>query len=131
MTTGPSVLLVGAPPDLSGQVRDDLIRRGFRAQDASDGFEAIEMLGREGADLLVVDLAMPGMRPRDALAGLRLARPSPPIVALLDHSASLEEELEAQENGASAVVRTPIEGSRLAETVTELLAGEPGGKRWR
>ncbi|MEO8217389.1 MAG: response regulator [Acidobacteriota bacterium] len=55
----PRVLIVDDNDSIRRLVRKILERVNYEAQDAHDGVEAIEILGRESFDAIVLDLMMP------------------------------------------------------------------------
>lgn len=119
----PTVLVVDAEPSLRALVTDMLRERGFSCGEATDGFEALEILRTETFGLLILDLAMPGVRAPALLRALRLARPSPPIVAMVPSDAPRGAEEDARMSGAASVLRKPIDEAALIEAVERLLRG--------
>ena len=96
---------------------------GHRVESASDGPEALEMLG-EGAtfDLVLLDIGLPSMNGLDVLARAR-GLPAPPLVIVMtadDTSATL---LEAVKRQAYRYLRKPFPPNEIVDVVNE--AGVP------
>ena len=65
------VLVVDDEKDITALVAYHLEREGFRVIQASDGFQALEMVKRERPNLLVLDLMLPQMSGLDVCRRLR------------------------------------------------------------
>jgi CheY-like chemotaxis protein len=93
---------------------------------AETGLEGLSLMGREKPDVVVTDLAMPGMngfrvleiiRADERFAGL-------PVIAVTAHvSAGSDEELLAA--GFDGVLLKPFDIHTFIETVSRLAAGRP------
>lgn len=60
--TPPSrILVVDDEPAIRALLKKIIERRGYLVDDAKDGSEAIELLGRNAYDLLLIDLMMPNV----------------------------------------------------------------------
>jgi CheY-like chemotaxis protein len=105
---------------------------GYEVAEANDGFEALNMLERQTFDLLVLDLAMPGMNGASVLRTLRLnarhAKMRVIVMTANPHMAAGE-----VEDGADFVMFKPIDVqqfSRFAKRLIEITpdVGSPAGK---
>jgi DNA-binding response OmpR family regulator len=65
------ILIVEDEPQLRGLLRLYLERAGYVVSDAGDGAAALEAFAADGADLVVLDLMLPGMQGEAVLEGLR------------------------------------------------------------
>jgi DNA-binding response OmpR family regulator len=61
MTTKPYVLAVDDDPDVLGTLARALSREGFEVGRATSGVEALRMLADRRPDLMILDIAMPGL----------------------------------------------------------------------
>ncbi len=70
-TPGLSILVVDDYPDTASSMADVLKMHGHRARIATSGPEAIRQLVDEPADVVLLDLAMPGMNGYDVATRIR------------------------------------------------------------
>lgn len=99
-----------------------LQRAGHIVETADDGQIALEMLEQELFDLLIADLAMPGV---DGLMLVRQVRADPRFAALpvimLTSSGEDGDRLSADAEGVNAFLTKPASSTELIETVNRLL----------
>ena len=77
-----SIVIADDEPDVRMLLRLQLESRGFVvAGEAPDGRTAIDLLEETGADVVVMDLLMPGVSGIQAIAELRAERPHLKVVA--------------------------------------------------
>lgn len=91
--TGPprgSVLVVDDEPDIADTVAALLTGEGFRVRTASDGTDALEKLGRERPDLILMDYEMPRMKGTEVCARIRRSRDLAGIPILLATAAMVD-----------------------------------------
>ena len=86
-----------------------LTRRGYRVVTASSGHEALQCLARERVDLVLLDIAMPGMSGYDVLSALR-AEPKTAGVPIIMVTAAQDSDslVEALGLGANDYITKPI-----------------------
>lgn len=118
------VLVVDDDPDIRALLVSVLADDGYDAAAAANGYEALEILDRWTADLVVLDLMMPVMdgwtfarRMRDARRG------DVPIVIL---SAATDLGRHAATIGAAGVIPKPFDLDTLLPTI-ERVVGHNGG----
>ncbi len=110
-----------------------VVRRGLRALfetesnfrvvgETGDGLEAVKLSERLGADVLVVDLRMPGLNGLEVTRQVRQRCPHT-HVAVLSVSDDEPNVTEALRNGASAYVLKGSNGTDLIRAVREAAAG--------
>ena len=87
-----------------------LRRRGYRVRLASDGKEALQCLAREVVDLVLLDIAMPGMSGYEVLSALR-ADPETAGIPVIMVTASKDSDriVEALSKGADDYITKPID----------------------
>ena len=71
MTPQARILIVEDEPQLRALLRLYLEREGYRVTDAGDGAAALAAFDQHGADLVVLDLMLPGMQGEAVLEALR------------------------------------------------------------
>jgi CheY-like chemotaxis protein len=99
-----------------------LQRDGYRTCEAADGKEALAVMLRGEADLVVLDLMMPGVSGWDVLTA-RAADPALRRVPVIVVSAVPEfDDAEAVRGGASAILRKPFDPVILQQMVASCLS---------
>ena len=98
-----------------------LQRKGYEVEGAGSGIEALEQIGKESFDLLLIDIKMPGM---SGLEFLRQAKERNPdtIALIITGDGTVENAIEALELGALGFVRKPVPIDELAKAIDETLA---------
>jgi CheY-like chemotaxis protein len=97
-------------------------RHGFRLVTAGDGAEAVRKAVSETPDLILLDLQMPVMTGRQALAILKGNPQTHDIpVVVVTTTAGARERQTLVEAGAASVLHKPIDSVHLLATVGQLL----------
>lgn len=116
------VMVVDDAPDTRSGMAKVLARRGHEPLCAATGLEAVEALRRRRPDLVILDVAMPGM---DGVMVLEWMRRTPDLrrVPVLVYSAAADEgdRWRAQARGAEYVEKGSVSWQELAERVDQLL----------
>ncbi|MFC2038795.1 response regulator [Chloroflexota bacterium] len=105
-------------------IRDSCIRllqrKRYDAEGAASGVEALEKIGKETYDMVLLDVRMPGM---DGIEVLRRAMEIAPdiLVLVLTGHGTIDTANEAMELGAAGFIRKPIAIENLAESIDEAL----------
>jgi CheY-like chemotaxis protein len=99
-----------------------LSTKGYHCLSASNGLEALDLLEREGVDLILTDLSMPIL---DGYSTTRLIRERPalshvPIVAVTAYALSDENEA-ALQAGCNEYLTKPFKPRQLLDVVARLL----------
>jgi DNA-binding NtrC family response regulator len=86
MDEKPAILVV----DDEDRFRENLIKllsiHGFKARGAASGAEALEVLGSEPVDVILLDVKMPGMSGLDVLAQVKRNDPLIEVIILTGHA---------------------------------------------
>jgi two-component system, OmpR family, KDP operon response regulator KdpE len=100
------VLVVDDDPKIRKLVRVNLEKRGYRVRETYDGRHAINQMEHEPPDLVILDLAMPGISGNDVCVWIR-ERWDIPVIVMSAHN---EEELKvrALDAGADDYVTKPF-----------------------
>jgi two-component system KDP operon response regulator KdpE len=101
------ILVVDDEPAIRKLLRVGLATQGYETFDAPNGTLALNILGRETIDLIILDLGLPDMRGHDLLRRIRTDFPDLPIVVL----SSRDDEpgkVEALDLGADDYVTKPF-----------------------
>jgi DNA-binding response OmpR family regulator len=124
-TTGAKrrVLIVDDSPTILSVVTYFLELEGFDVIAAEDGERGLEMAVREQPDLIVSDVAMPGMSGVEMVRALRRnPRTQHVRVLMLTSESGVEQEAQGLEAGADDYVLKPVEPRRLAARVKAVFA---------
>lgn len=119
------ILVADDDPTVREVLRLILDLEGHEVLVAADGPETIERLHRSQVDIVLLDLAMPG------LDGLEVCRrikrlDVPPAVVVISAMDTREDERAARSAGADAYIRKPFSPAALVTLVEHLVAAEDG-----
>ena len=109
-------------------VREGLVRilegtgLGYSVAEASSGFQALEWLRRNAADVAIVDLSMPGMSGIDLIRRIRSEFPSTAVLVLSMH-AEEQYAMRAFKAGAAGYVTKDRAGAELVDAVNKVARG--------
>ncbi len=117
-----TILIVDDEPMLREAVADALRDEGYVALEGADGREAVELFARERPDLVLMDVMMPVLDGRQALALIRSAQSRSPTPVVMMSAAGGPELLDASIAGYLA---KPFDLDRLVELVVALIGHPP------
>ncbi|MER2269167.1 response regulator [Methylobacterium oxalidis] len=103
----PTILVIDDEPPIRRLLRTGLATQGYVILEAPDGRTALEILARQKADLIILDLGLPDMRGHDLLRAIRAGHPDLPVVVL----SSRDDEggkVEALDHGADDYMTKPF-----------------------
>ena len=131
MPEAPLVLIV--EDDLSTRVmyRDYLSHCGFRIVDAHNGHQALAKAKELRPNVVLTDLAVPGMDGFEFCRALQQfdATRSIPVLAVTGHSEYLEQPDRFRQAGILHVLTKPVEPDVIAEELRRLLRDAPADHR--
>ena len=125
----PTVLVVEDERDIRELLRRYLERAGFTVLTTGSGAEALELLQREAADLLLLDLGLPDVEGTEILAELRRGRHTPVVV--LTARSDVEDRIKGLELGADDYVTKPFSPREVVLRVQAVLQRTAGDRRRR
>lgn len=101
-------------------IRDSCIRllnrKRYDAEGAESGVEALDKIGKNHYDLVILDIRMPGMDGIEVLRRAKVMVPNILVLVLTGHG-TLDTAKEALELGAAGFIRKPISIENLAESI--------------
>ncbi|MDH2310939.1 response regulator transcription factor [Methylobacterium brachiatum] len=114
----PTILVIDDEPPIRKLLRTGLSTQGYAILEAPNAAAALELLGRDRVDLVILDLGLPDMRGHDLLRAIRTRHPELPVVVL---SSRTDEggKVEALDLGADDYVTKPF---GMAELLARLRA---------
>jgi class 3 adenylate cyclase len=121
MTPDPLILIVDDLPQNVRLLDAVLSPRGFRVVSASSGEEALDVLGKEHPDLVLLDILMPGIDGYEVCRRIR-ADPGTAFLPVIMITASAgEEKTRATESGADDFIHKPFDQAELLARVRSLV----------
>jgi DNA-binding NtrC family response regulator len=118
---GDRVLLVDDEEEFVRALAKRLKARGLNVEFTGDGKSAVEKLKQSDFDVIVLDLAMPGIDGLETLRRLRKVDPDIQILLLSGHG-SIKSRVEAMKEGAIDFLEKPAEFKELLVKIQEASA---------
>ena len=112
------VLLVDDEEDFLSALAERLELRGLQVTTAVSGEQAVTKTEKEGFDLIVLDLAMPGMDGLETLKRIKAQQPDAEII-ILSGKGSIRTSIEAMKLGAEDFMEKPVNISVLLEKIID------------
>ena len=125
----PARILVVEDNPMNMELAVDLLRlQGYEIFTAQTGKEALEIAAREELDLVLMDVALPGM---DGLTVTRILKENPktkhiPVVALTAHAMKGDEE-RMLDQGCAGYIPKPIDTREFPKAVKEFISKNKEG----
>ena len=113
------ILIVEDEPQLRGLLRLYLERAGYSVADAGDGPTALDAFAADGADLVVLDLMLPGMQGEAVLEALRQEADVPILITSAKRSDA--ERISGLRLGADDYLAKPFNPHELTARVAAIL----------
>ena len=110
-----TVFIVDDEKNIRRTVRMVLEGEGFAVEEASSGEEALARLPDIGADVMLLDVQLPGMSGLEAIermAKLKTSEPQPTVIMISGH-ATLADAVRATKAGAYEILEKPLDRERL------------------
>lgn len=114
----PKILLVDDEKDFVHTLSERLQTRNLQSSVVYDGEEALARLAEDVPDVMVLDLAMPGIDGIETLRRVKKQHPHVEVIILTGHGSEREEQL-AEELGAFAYLQKPANIDVLARVMRE------------
>ena len=112
------ILLVDDEEDFLSTLAERLETRGLKVDTASSGEEALAKVGKQGFDLIVLDLAMPGMDGIETLKRIKAKQPEAEII-ILSGQGSIKTSIEAMKHGAEDFMEKPVNITDLLDKISD------------
>ena len=123
MRSGPPakrrILVVDDDPSIRHMLCRILEDEGYHSTAAANGEDGLKSLTKDGADLVLLDLKMPGLSGQDMLTELSARHPRVPVVIMTAFTRSI---FGGDFAGASAWLQKPLDFPALLELINRLAA---------
>lgn len=120
--SGIRVLLVDDEEELVTTLQERLEIRGMKAESATTGEKALQMVEETPYDVVVVDLKMPGLDGTKIVDRIRKRRPHTRVVLITGHGSG-EDELDEVAVRDYPILLKPFPIQRLVEEIQALTSG--------
>jgi len=112
------ILVVDDERDYNETIVKRLKRRGYDAESAFSGTQALVMLGKAPFDVVLLDILMPGMDGIETLREIKKRHPGPEVILLTGH-ASVESGVQGMSIGANAYLLKPVDFEELLAAISQ------------
>lgn len=112
------VLLVDDEADFLATLAERLQMRGLKVITAGSGNDALALVESEGFDLIILDLAMPGIDGFETLKRIKAKQPDVQII-MLTGQGSIRTGIEAMKLGAEDFLQKPVNVSELMDKISQ------------
>ncbi|HBL19136.1 MAG: hypothetical protein A2X36_01645 [Elusimicrobia bacterium GWA2_69_24] len=116
------ILVVDDEADMRMALSNVLSRNGHQVFEAADGPTGLEFLAREGADVVLLDMRLPGMDGLQILRTLRETDRRTPVIMVTGYG-SVESAVEVMQLGAAHYLAKPFSNQELLDTVERIVHG--------
>jgi DNA-binding response OmpR family regulator len=125
----PKLLIIDDNATIRRMVTDHFLELGFAVSEAADGVAGLEMALKARADIVILDVMMPGLDGFKVCAFLRGRAVTTPIIILTDRT-SIDDKVAGFECGADDYLAKPFSARELELRVRALLrrTGREGDK---
>ncbi len=114
------ILVIDDDESLRRVLEYNLAQEGYAVLTASSGEQGLDLLKREGADLVVTDVRMPGMDGLQVLEGVHKVDPGIQVI-ILTAFGTIEMAVEAMKAGAFHYISKPFNRDELKLTIKKAL----------
>ena len=119
------ILLVDDEEDFASTLAERLVLRGFQAEVANTGLDALRRVGEQDFSVLILDVKMPGIDGLEVMVEVKRKRPDLPIILLTGHGAVANTKAGTKE-GAFDYLMKPIDIDELIEAIRNAAGSEKG-----
>jgi len=120
MKTHLKMLVVDDNADLRSNLAQQFMAEDFDVDTAPDGEEALDKIGKENYDIVLLDLKMPGMDGMEVLRKMKATNKNPHVI-MLTAVADVATAQECVKLGASDYVSKPYDPEDLLHIVIKVL----------
>ncbi len=119
------ILLVDDEEDFASILAERLVLRGFQAEVATSGVDALRHIREASFSVLILDVKMPGIDGLGLMAEVKRKHPDLPVILLTGHG-SVTSAATGMKEGAFDYLMKPIEIDELIEKIRDAVGGQKG-----
>ena len=125
-----TVFIVDDEKNIRRTVRMVLEGEGYAVEEASSGEEALARIAEIGADVMLLDVQLPGMSGLETIERIAKLKnlDSPPTIIMISGHATLEDAVRATKAGAFDLIEKPLDRDRVMVTVRNALERRAMGR---
>jgi CheY-like chemotaxis protein len=116
-----SILVVDDEPVVADTIRLLLMINRHRVEVAEDGEKALALHEKGKYDLVIVDLALPGMDGLELARRIRVRNPQQPIIMITAHKETVTND--KRKANIDAILGKPFSPQQLQEVLVEVFPG--------
>jgi len=120
MTSHERILVVDDEEQMRDLLAKVLERKGYQVSVCGDGTEALALLEREPADLVITDVRMPGLNGMEALRAIKELNPEI-VVLIMTAFGSIDQAVQAVKEGAYDYINKPFKIDEILLTIEKAL----------
>jgi DNA-binding NtrC family response regulator len=113
------VLLVDDEEEFTEALSKRLEARSLKVKTVNSGEDAVQIVDEQSFDVIILDLAMPGMDGLETLQKIKTDHPDAEII-MLTGQASVKSSVEAMRIGADDLMEKPVDLTALMDKIEEL-----------
>ena len=110
-----NLLLVDDEPSFLVAASKALSRRGFHVSQALDGRTALDFIGKQSFDVVILDIKMPGIDGVEVFSHIKFLAPDLPVIMLTGHG-TMQQAFEVSREGVFEYLTKPCDIEKIAET---------------
>jgi DNA-binding response OmpR family regulator len=114
-----TVLIVEDEDGIRELIRLFLVKKGYRAIEAEDGYEAMDILAKESPDLVLLDIEMPGMNGLEVCEQIRMQTKMP--ILFVSYRKELTYKIQGLEVGGDDYITKPFDFNELEARIRAIL----------
>ncbi|TWT27889.1 response regulator transcription factor [Planomicrobium sp. CPCC 101110] len=114
-----TVLIIEDEDGIRELIRLFLLKKGYRAIEAEDGYKALEILAKETPDLVLLDIEMPGMNGLEVCEQIRMQTKLP--ILFVSYRKELTYKIQGLEVGGDDYITKPFDFNELEARIRAIL----------
>ncbi|MGQ9619120.1 MAG: response regulator [Candidatus Aminicenantia bacterium] len=115
-----NLMIVDDEPIVRSSLSDWLKEEGFSVLTAEDGVRALEIIGKEKVDCVILDLKMPGMDGIQVLKEIKARNPEAKVIMITAYG-TIQNAVEAMKIGANDYITKPFAPEDIIESIKRAL----------